>query len=118
MSKTVAVTLNPKLDSRAQAEKDLFNSYLRKAAHLAEFLVLGICVAGFTVNLGGLLGGRYISLPILTVLGVAVGDEFIQNFTGRGSAVTDVVLDFLGALVGLALVALFCWLRSKMIRRK
>ena len=73
---------------------------------MVEFFVLGVFVCGFTINLGVMLEKRLVSLPMLIVLLVAVGDEFIQYFTERGSQVTDVVLDFSGALAGLLFAAI------------
>ena len=64
--------------------------------------VLGILVAGLFRQIGLRTGDSLRSLPVLTVLLVAVLDEYIQHFTGRGSAVTDVILDFSGGLFGLA----------------
>ena len=39
---------------------------------------------------------------LLCVLAVAVLDEFLQGFVGRTSLVSDIVLDFSGALCGIA----------------
>ena len=52
-------------------------------------------------------------MPILVVLLVAVTDESIQNFTGRGSQVTDVMLDFFGAVAGVGFLWLLCGLISR-----
>ncbi len=86
---------------------------IRKLAHFCEFAALGLCVAGFTVNLGYLHGRKYIALPALITLAAAVLDEFIQYFSGRGSMVTDVVLDYSGALFGMGLTALYVCLRIR-----
>ncbi|MDR0898627.1 MAG: VanZ family protein, partial [Oscillospiraceae bacterium] len=40
------------------------------------------------------------------VLAVAVADEAIQIFTGRGAMVQDVLLDFAGGMVGLLVMLL------------
>ena len=113
-SHALADVIQSKLDPDKKVERDLFNFNLRKVAHLVEFCSLGICVAGFTVNLGQLLDKRLVSLPILIVMSISVGDEYIQHFTARGSMVADVVLDFCGSLVGLAVVVLFCGIRKKL----
>lgn len=112
-SKVLSDAVKPQLDPENKIEPYKFENFLRKCAHLAEFTALGICVAGFTVNLGRLKKERYLSMPLLIVLLVAVVDEYIQHFTGRGTAVTDVVLDFGGAVFGLAVAVLFCWLRKR-----
>lgn len=91
-------------------DPDTAHTVVRKLAHFTEFAALGVFVCGFTVNLGKLKGQRLISLPLLMVLSVAVLDEFIQQFSGRGPMVQDVVLDFAGGITGLAFGALCCLL--------
>ena len=103
-STQVAEAVRPVLDPQEKLPQDVFHNLVRKLAHLVEFFVLGVFVCGFTINLGVMLEKRLVSLPMLIVLLVAVGDEFIQHFIERGSLVTDVVLDFAGALAGLLLV--------------
>ena len=105
-SSMVAELIRPILDPQKKLPLDVFHNLVRKLAHLVEFFTLGVFVCGFTVSLGVELKKRLISLPILIVLLVAVGDEFIQYFTHRGSLVTDVVLDFTGALGGLLATAI------------
>ena len=104
-SSAVAEKVQPIVDPQQKIEPPTFHKYLRKAAHLAEFSLLGLFVCGFTLCLGIELKKRLISLPVLIVLLVAVGDELIQHFSKRGSLVTDVVLDFFGALAGLLISA-------------
>ena len=105
-STTVAEQVQPIVDPQQKIEPPVFHDYLRKAAHLVEFFFLGLFVCGFTICLGLEQKKRFISLPLLMVLSVAVGDEFIQHFAKRGSLVTDVVLDFSGALAGLLIFAI------------
>lgn len=112
-SKVLSDVVKPQVDPGNKVDPYKFENFLRKCAHLLEFSALGICVAGFTVNLGRLKSKRFVSLPFLIVLCVAVIDEYIQHFAGRGSAVTDVVLDFAGAAFGLSVAVLFCWLRKR-----
>ena len=45
-------------------------------------------------------------MPLLIVLLIAVGDEWLQVYTERGSLVTDVIIDFAGALAGLLMAAM------------
>ena len=106
--------LKPLLDPMGRIDEELFHVLIRKVAHLAEFAALGLCVGGFTYHLGWLRQRTYVALPMLITLGVAVIDEFIQLFSARGSLVGDIVLDYCGALVGLALVATM----SRLVKRK
>ena len=66
--------------------------FVRKLAHFTEFFVLGLELA--------VLFCSFSSKPILFSLLVALTDETIQLFTGRGSQVKDVWLDFFGACTG------------------
>ena len=95
------------LDPREQIPEENFHHFVRKTAHFLEFSVLGFLVARFCAVVGSMINKRLVSLPILMVLLVAVLDEYIQFFADRGSAVTDVMLDFMGGLTGLG-VGLFC----------
>ena len=110
--------LKPILDPKNQFSEIFIHNLVRKMAHFAEFGALGVCTGGFTTNLGRLHGTRYISLPMLITLATAVCDEFIQYFFDRGSMVTDVVLDYSGALTGLLAVAVFVWLQTKLTSKK
>ena len=105
-SSQVAESARPVLDPQEKLEKSDFHDLVRKLAHVVEFFALGLFVGGFAAFLGLQLKKRLISMPMLIVLTVAVGDEWIQHFTKRGSLVTDVVLDFAGALAGLLLAAI------------
>lgn len=117
-SSQVAESVRPVLDPQEKLEKPVFHDLVRKLAHVAEFFALGLFVGGFTVCLSLELKKRLISLPLLIVLLVAVGDEWIQHFTSRGSLVTDVVLDFAGALAGLLTVALIADIVKRCVGKK
>lgn len=110
--------LKPILDPQNKYSDELLHNFVRKMAHFAEFGALGVCVGGFTTNLGRLHGTRYVSLPMLITLATAVCDEFLQYFFDRGSMVTDVVLDYSGALTGLLTVAAFVWIQAKLVSKK
>lgn len=101
-----------------EADRELLHIFIRKAAHFAEFAVLGICAGGYALNLGYLHERTYLALPAWLTLAVAVCDEWIQSFSGRASMVTDVVLDYAGALAGLLTVALLVLVKNKIVRRK
>ena len=42
--------------------------------------------------------------PLFFVLVIAVGDEFIQSFVGRGSNVRDVLIDFSGGILAVIIL--------------
>ena len=117
-STSIVDLLRPLLDPYGKLDRSEFHNLVRKLAHLVEFGVLGLLAVGFSASLGDYLEKRFVSLPILVVLLVAVIDEYIQYFTGRGSLVTDVVLDFSGALLGMGAVVLLLWAMKWIKRRK
>lgn len=117
-SAPVAESLRPVLDPQEKIEKPVFHDFVRKLAHVVEFFALGVFVTGFAVSLVAYLKKTLVSMPILLVLSVAVIDEYIQHFTKRGSLVTDVVLDFAGALAGLGCAWLLFWLWRYIKMRK
>lgn len=95
--------------------------YLRKAAHAVEFFALGLEIAAFSL----LVGRRKYSFQKLwnvvsVSLLVAVADESIQILSGRGPKVQDVLLDFCGAAVGIALVLLlhYIWISCRKGKRR
>lgn len=109
----VVTYLKPILDPGDRWATEDFHHFVRKMGHFTEYACFGLFFGRFSVLLGKIKCVRYISMPLLVVLGVAVSDEYLQYFTGRGSAVTDVVLDFVGAVFGLLLVNFFGYLSYK-----
>ena len=100
----VVTWLKPILDPANLWAEDVFHHFIRKAGHFTEYACFGFFFGRFTLELGRIRGIRYISMPLLVALSAAVSDEYLQYFTGRGSAVTDVVLDFAGAIFGFLLI--------------
>lgn len=115
----VAAFLKGLLDPADRFEEESFHKFIRKAAHFIEFAGLGLCLGGMAADLGRWQNRVYRSFPVLLALLTAVCDEFIQQFTGRTSAVKDVVLDFSGALSGMLLIgAIFGICQKKRVRRR
>ncbi|MBE6947182.1 MAG: VanZ family protein [Ruminococcaceae bacterium] len=114
MSHSIAAFLKPLLDPGNRFSEAGFHLFLRKAGHFTEFFALGLCWGGFAYHLGKLKGRGYIALPMLLTVSTAVADEFVQFFVGRGSMVTDVVLDISGAMTGLLIVFVI----NLLVRRK
>lgn len=88
---------------------------VRKLAHLTEFAVLGallllLTAAAFRVRLQSVLNCQFFLLL------AALTDETIQFFTGRGSQVRDVWLDFAGGTAGLLAMLLLLWLLRCLFR--
>lgn len=85
-----------------QNRQERLNLILRKNAHAFEYFVLAIIVSG--VLAGFKLRGRRAIIYIMFIcLFYAVTDEFHQQFVpGRTSLVSDVMIDFAGSLIGIA----------------
>jgi len=93
---------------------ELSHSVLRKIAHFVEFFAVGgvflWTTATFTKRIK-----THIVKPMFAALLVAVIDETIQLFPpGRSSQVSDVVLDFAGALCAIMLT----WLIASKVNKK
>lgn len=85
--------------------------FIRKAAHLAEFGVLGVL---------WLLCGRVHGRRFLWLWGLPTGviDELLQRLSGRGALVADVVVDVMGFMCGVALTAFAAFIWSKKRNKK
>lgn len=83
-----------------------FDPWVRKAAHFAEFALLGFLV-GIAVRTAPFIKPRFLNFLILMIC-VPVADETIQKFTeGRACMVSDMVLDACGFLFG-GFIAYIC----------
>lgn len=76
--------------------------YIRKAAHVTEFALLAAVLWG----LFALRGERRFLYSISSAVLCAAADETIQIFSRRGSQVSDVLIDSVGALLGIGIAAL------------
>ena len=86
--------------------------FVRKAAHFCEFGLLG-CELMLLFWLRSGVHFQNLCNAAFAALLSAVTDETIQIFSGRGSQVQDVVLDFSGALTGILLMSFIIQLIEK-----
>lgn len=98
---------------------------VRKTAHFVEFAVLGgllglICMVtvGESGSKSKKSGVARAVCACLLGLFAAFLDETLQLFSGRGSMVADVWLDFAGVVCGVAAVTLGRWIIDSMKERK
>ncbi len=91
--------MEPKLQNKLIQQYDV---YIRKGAHFSEFALLGFLLS--------LLFGRnrkaWYTLLFSSLLSFLCGcaDEFHQHYvSGRGPAFTDVLIDFSGSIIGIAI---------------
>ncbi len=86
--------------------------YVRKAAHVLEYLVLAMTVS-FPLYVYGVRGILLFLLTGLICVGYACTDEYHQaNVIGRGPSPRDVGIDSIGVFAGALLVQVFCWSAS------
>ena len=86
--------------------------FVRKSAHFCEFGLLG-CELILLFRLRSGVRFQDLCNAAFAALLSAVTDETIQIFSGRGSQVQDVVLDYSGALTGILLVSFIIQLIEK-----
>ena len=88
---------------------------IRKLAHFAEYLILSLPLTGAAL----LLERRWMLAAFWGyTIAVAVCDEFIvQAISGRGSRISDVLIDSSGSLLGLlfmvSAVSFLGWMRKR-----
>lgn len=88
-----AVVINPRR----------MNHIVRKGAHVIAYMVLGFLVLN-AQHVSGATGIRSLATTMLICVLFAASDEWHQTFVpGRGGQVSDVVLDAVGAAVGIVL---------------
>ena len=87
-------------------------TYVRKAAHVFEYVVLGILSF---MNSREFLKNRVFSASLIFCIFYAASDEFHQLYVpGRSGSVIDVLIDICGALIGIFLYHQFIqkWKRN------
>ncbi len=95
----VVKLLKPLLDFLGIKDYDVQVLTVRKTAHFTEFFILGT-ILSFLVRS---IGFGWFGYGLFYGLTVGVINEFIQSFTGRGSSVADVLIDFSGFCIAVLL---------------
>ena len=90
---------------------------LRKVAHFSEFCALGAVLFAF-LSLAVKEGLVKWLVAALSGVSVALLDETIQIFSGRGPLISDVWIDLSGYAVGVAIVALILAFKGKCEKKK
>ncbi len=103
-SENVQEIVEPALEA-AIGKGNVTNNLVRKLAHIAEYMVLGVELSVLSL----LIGKHSIGYMAVTAVCTALCDETIQIFSKRGSQVQDVWLDISGAILGTMLVLLACF---------
>lgn len=84
------------------------NNLIRKYAHMILYLVLGILVINAFI-LSGIRGYKAFIFSLIFCFFYATSDEIYQLFVpGRGAKATDVLIDALGAVIGMLVYNIIC----------
>ncbi|NCB34656.1 MAG: hypothetical protein EOM58_01280 [Clostridia bacterium] len=92
--------------------EDMVTFITRKLGHFTEYFLLGAELMLLALLLRPAFCLRFIWL-LLFAGAIAAMDESLQLTSGRGAAVSDVLLDIFGALAGLMMMALAAGLYAK-----
>lgn len=116
----IAAWLTPNWALLSEAEQavrlDVWHLVVRKAAHVTEFAVLGGLLMNAWARGRQQARVREAGLAALCGLLYAALDEFHQMFVPeRGPAVTDVLIDFSGVMIG---VLLIWWITHAIFKKR
>lgn len=104
-SESVVEVINPVIQKNdIKVGQEALRLYIRKSAHIIEFAALGAAVMSLVLCIKKQYGKSFFGFAFFYVLIVGVTDEFIQSLRDRSSLVSDVLLDFIGAMLGFVLV--------------
>ena len=110
MSGELTSLIKDMLGLRERVSDEFLHHIIRKTAHFTEFFILGALYTMIRACLPVKMRSALLIFPAFATLATAVTDEFIQSFTNRGSSVSDVVLDFCGALCAIIIFELVIYL--------
>lgn len=110
MSGELTSLIKDMLGLRERVSDEFLHHIIRKTAHFTEFFILGALYTMIRACLPVKIRSALLIFPAFATLATAVTDEFIQLFTNRGSSVSDVVLDFCGALCAIIIFELVIYL--------
>ena len=94
-----------KVSKSEEIKKNINSFVVRKGAHMFLFCVLGILFFGSVYNGDNILKSVFIALLLAFLY--ACSDEYHQTFVvGRSGQFDDVLIDFIGAFIGVFIVSL------------
>ena len=86
-----------------------YQHYIRKAAHITEYLLLAISVA-FPLYVFGLRGFPLVIVAGMICVSYACLDEYHQSFiSGRSPEKKDVLIDSIGIFTGIIITRILGW---------
>jgi len=96
-------------------QREEMHKLVRKAAHFAEYALLGIELTVLVLYHKRRLISELLFMPPFALLFAAMTDELIQAATDRTSSVGDVCLDFCGGVAGMIMALTAAWLLPRLI---
>ena len=107
------VIVNPIVDLTHSYDTFHITVVVRKSAHFIEFLVLGLCLMA-VIGKSGKPKWKHVLIAWLIGTVYAVSDEIHQYFVpGRSAMVRDVCIDAAGVAVGVLILFIIMWKRSR-----
>ena len=96
-----------------EVEFTTLHHFFRTLAHFVEFFILGLLSTSFLKTIK-----THVSFSALYCLIIAITDEIIQYFTGSGRAaqLKDVLVDFSGSLLAIAIFLILEIIIIKILR--
>lgn len=96
-----------------QALIEAYQGIIRTLAHACIFAALGFCSGGFANTYNTVFAKRFIFTLVFCIF-YAITDEIHQIFTpGRAFQVFDILVDTLGAIIGILAITLLCMIIRK-----
>ena len=97
-----------KPDEVQTVEYEYYNHLVRKGAHVAEFSIIGVELALLIIVFSKKKLDTFIVFINSVMAGMMIGliDETIQIFSNRGTQVSDVWFDVLGAGLGASVISI------------
>lgn len=99
---------------KINAAPELWQTLVRKAAHMTEFALLGLVWTAALLRRKAMSWPGRMGIAAAVSMATALIDETIQLFSpGRSGQISDVWVDLLGAVIGIALAAVVAGLIAR-----
>ncbi|MBO5904364.1 MAG: VanZ family protein [Clostridia bacterium] len=116
----VVESVKPLKDAIEQekVDKEDIHKGVRKIAHILEYALLGAELMALLLLIAPAEPMRYLIYALFFGLALAVCDESVQKLTDRTRSTTDVMIDFCGLCIGIALAYFAFVVIRPIIKRK
>ena len=113
----------PDIKNMEETEKEIFKSevmhpIVRKIAHFTIYETLGILSMCLALTYKGTKYQKGLSVTLFCLM-YSISDEIHQSFVpDRSSEIRDVLIDTLGAITGILLICLICFIYRKITKKQ